>query len=103
MRKKEVKKQSHLRTIPANDLLGKVWQPKGKLTGSAKLIGKHEVLEMVPINYVTLWRRMTEGSFPRCIALGQYNYWKKNEVEAWLAEQPLRRLKHDRSRAEENA
>lgn len=89
-----------LRTIAANDLVAKVWKPTGKLVGEPRLISKNDVLFLVPIHYVSLWKMMQAGEFPRAVAIGCNNFWKENEVKNWLENQPLRRFKNDRSKKE---
>jgi predicted DNA-binding transcriptional regulator AlpA len=82
------------------------------------LIAKQEVLARVPISFVEIWRRMQEDPprFPRAYTIGHKLCWRKNEIDQWLADVPLKRypgnsdgvvvpnhFQHERRRAERKA
>ena len=69
-----------------------------------RLIYKPELLERVGLSYTTIWMMMRQGRFPRSRSVGggesaggqnQKVAWLSDEVDAWLAELPVRRLKGD--------
>jgi predicted DNA-binding transcriptional regulator AlpA len=62
---------------------------------SVRLLDKHDILEITRVSYPTIWARMRDGSFPRSRVLGGKSMWRSDEVEAWLAALPVRRLKGD--------
>jgi hypothetical protein len=45
--------------------------------------------------YPTVWAWMRAGTFPRSRIVGGKSMWLSTEVDAWLAELPVRRLKGD--------
>jgi predicted DNA-binding transcriptional regulator AlpA len=52
------------------------------------------------VTYVTLWAWMRAGKFPRARFLPKSrgkgkSFWRSDEVERWLNELPVRRLKGD--------
>jgi len=61
----------------------------------SRLISKSEVLRRVGLSYPTVWNRMREGTFPRCRISGGKSVWFEDEIEAWMAGLPKRRLKGD--------
>ena len=70
-----------------------------------RLIYKPELLDLVGLSYTTIWTMMREGRFPRSRAVGgvgqkqggqnQKVAWYSDEVEEWLDQLPIRRLKGD--------
>lgn len=60
-----------------------------------RLIPKSEMLDRVGVSYPTVWRWMRDGSFPRGVAVGTRTFWRSDEIDAWIAALPLRRLKGD--------
>jgi prophage regulatory protein len=62
----------------------------------ARLLSKAEVLERVGRTYPTIWSWMQQGKFPRARDLGGTRpAWLESEVEAWINNLPVRRLKGD--------
>jgi predicted DNA-binding transcriptional regulator AlpA len=45
---------------------------------------------------------MRAGTFPRARIVGGRSMWRSDEVEAWLAGLPVRRLRGDEAEAEHN-
>ena len=64
-------------------------------THGIRLMPKPKVLEAVGVTYPTLWKWMREGKFPRSRQVGGKTAWIEAEVEAWIANLPVRRLKGD--------
>jgi prophage regulatory protein len=61
----------------------------------ARFIGKPEVLDRVYLSYTTVWELMRVGKFPRSRAVGGRSVWVESEIEEWIANRPVRRLKGD--------
>jgi predicted DNA-binding transcriptional regulator AlpA len=62
---------------------------------SIRLLDKTEVLAITNVTFPTVWLWMREGRFPRSRIVGGKSMWLSNEVEAWLAALPVRKLKGD--------
>jgi len=62
----------------------------------SRFIGKPEVLNRVGASYPSIWQWMREGKFPRSRELGGKAAWLESEIEAWIVNRPIRRLKGDR-------
>jgi prophage regulatory protein len=60
-----------------------------------RLISKPEVLDRVGVTYPTLWTWMRAGKFPRSRELGGKAAWIESEINEWIANRPVRRLKGD--------
>jgi predicted DNA-binding transcriptional regulator AlpA len=60
-----------------------------------RLISKSKVLKIVGCSYPTLWAWMRSGTFPRSRVVGGRSMWRSDEIDAWLAGLPIRRLKGD--------
>jgi prophage regulatory protein len=59
-----------------------------------RLLSKGEVLAKVGLSYVSIWKLIREGAFPRAVVIGGgKNAWLEHEVDAWIAALPRRRLK----------
>src|SRR5262249_57427106 len=63
----------------------------------ARLLSKREVLAIVGVSDPALWSMMRAGTFPRSRVVGGKSMWLGSEIEAWLAELPVRQLKDDES------
>ena len=63
--------------------------------GQVRLPSKYEVIDRVGVTYVTLWKWMREGKFPRSRELHGKSAWIASEVEEWIQARPIRRLKGD--------
>jgi predicted DNA-binding transcriptional regulator AlpA len=70
-------------------------------TGLAPLLlDHHQVVALVGFSYQTIWAWMRAGKFPRSRAHGGgscKSVWLRTEIEQWLANLPVRRLKGDPS------
>ena len=60
-----------------------------------RLISKPEVLDRVGVTFPTLWAWMRAGAFPRSRDLGGRACWLESEIDAWIENRPIRRLKGD--------
>ncbi|MBS0536378.1 MAG: AlpA family phage regulatory protein [Proteobacteria bacterium] len=61
----------------------------------ARFLTKKEVLRRVGCSYTTLWEMMVRGEFPRSRELGRRAVWVESEVEEFINNRPVRRLKGD--------
>jgi prophage regulatory protein len=61
----------------------------------ARLVFKGELLERTGLSFPTIWSMMRKGKFPRSRVVGGKSAWLANEVDAWFAALPRRRLKGD--------
>jgi predicted DNA-binding transcriptional regulator AlpA len=66
---------------------------------SCRLLSKAEVLAIVGVSFPTIWSWMRAGKFPRARISGSgrnsKSVWRSDEVEQWLAQLPVRKLKGD--------
>lgn len=60
-----------------------------------RLLDKAEVCRIACASFPTLWSWMRQGRFPRSRAVAGRSMWLSTEIEAWMRELPLRRLKGD--------
>jgi excisionase family DNA binding protein len=65
----------------------------GKAT---RLLSKLEVCERVNLTYPTIWAWMRAGKFPRSRDLGGKICWVSTEIDKWIKDRPVRRLKGDK-------
>jgi len=69
----------------------------------ASLLSRHEIVALSGFSYPWLWQMMRRGRFPRGRIVGGKTMWLSTEVEAWLAELPIRPLKGDGTSEPEGA
>jgi predicted DNA-binding transcriptional regulator AlpA len=60
-----------------------------------RFIDRRELLRRVPVSFPTIWNWMNAGTFPRSRDIGGKSAWVEAEVDEWIANRPLRRLKCD--------
>jgi predicted DNA-binding transcriptional regulator AlpA len=60
-----------------------------------RLLDKPTVLAIANCSYPSLWAWMRNGKFPRGRIVGGRSMWLSTEIEDWLNELPVRRLKGD--------
>jgi len=65
----------------------------------ARLLSRREVMERVPVSYPTIWKRMRAGTFPRSREIGGKVCWVESEIEKWIADLPVAKLKGDAANA----
>ncbi len=56
---------------------------------------RDEVVAKCRICYVSIWRRIRTGDFPRGRNVCGKILWKESDIDAWLEAQPRQRLKGD--------
>lgn len=61
----------------------------------ACFIKKAEVIRRVGLSYPTIWQWMIEGKFPRSRELGGRTVWLESEIDDFILNRPVRRLKGD--------
>jgi predicted DNA-binding transcriptional regulator AlpA len=59
------------------------------------LLNKAEVCAIANVTFPTLWAWMRAGSFPRARVVGGKSMWRSDDIDAWLANLPVRPLKGD--------
>ena len=52
------------------------------------LIGKRELLLLVPCSFSNVWEMMRRGEFPLSVKVGKRVFWHRHEVESWLSALP---------------
>ncbi len=60
-----------------------------------RLIYKPELLDRVGLSYCTIWTMMRDGRFPRSRVVGGKIAWYESDIDRWLEQLPVRRLKGD--------
>ncbi len=64
-----------------------------------RLLDKADILVLTGMSFPTIWSWMRRGQFPRSRIIGRgrqsKSVWRSDEVEAWLANLPVRSLKGD--------
>lgn len=48
------------------------------------LIPIADVLALIPVSRVTLYKRMREPDFPKAVKIGGRVFWKDNEIHAYI-------------------
>jgi predicted DNA-binding transcriptional regulator AlpA len=66
-----------------------------KKAARSRLMSRAEVLEVVPFSYVSIWKMMQTGDFPRGRQVGGKICWLESEIERWITERPIKKLKGD--------
>lgn len=60
-----------------------------------RLLSRGEVVELVGVSAVTLWTLQRQNKFPRSLNLNGKTVWRSHDIERFLANLPVRRLKGD--------
>jgi predicted DNA-binding transcriptional regulator AlpA len=63
-----------------------------------RLLRKRDILEISGVSYQTIWQWMRDGKFPRSrVTAGKSSstVWRSDEVQAWIDNLPVRKLKGD--------
>jgi predicted DNA-binding transcriptional regulator AlpA len=63
--------------------------------GVERLMSKREVLALIGVSFPTVWKWMRAGKFPRSRVVVGKVMWLSTDVEQWLDQLPVRRLKGD--------
>ena len=53
-----------------------------------QLLSIKEVAEMVGFSPATIYRRLSEGEFPRPVKVGNKTLWKRQSILDWVDELP---------------
>jgi predicted DNA-binding transcriptional regulator AlpA len=67
----------------------------GKPASTDKLLTKRDLLDRIGISYVTIWKMMRAGTFPRSRAAGGKLVWLESEINEWIQALPKTALKGD--------
>jgi predicted DNA-binding transcriptional regulator AlpA len=70
-------------------------QPTPPPVEGERLLTKPEVLAKTGLSFVTIWRLMTRGAFPRSRQVASKAMWLGSEVDAWIVALPRVPLKGD--------
>jgi predicted DNA-binding transcriptional regulator AlpA len=73
---------------------------KARASVGVRLLSRREVLEKVPVSYPTIWKWMRERTFPRSRDIGGKVAWIEAEVDDWIANLGVVRLKGDAAETE---
>jgi predicted DNA-binding transcriptional regulator AlpA len=68
-----------------------------------RLIDKNELLRRVPFTFPTIWTWMRAGTFPRSRHTGGKTTWVESEVNEWILNRPIQKLKGDDAKIEAKA
>jgi predicted DNA-binding transcriptional regulator AlpA len=55
------------------------------------LLPRRELRERIPVSDMTIWRWVRDGVFPKPVSINRRNYWRTEDIEAWLAERSASR------------
>lgn len=58
-----------------------------------RLMFKAEVVRLIGHSYPTIWKWMRNGQFPLSFDVGSKTAWRKNEIDAWIADRPRSKFK----------
>lgn len=65
-------------------------------TISYTLLSTSDVQKIAPVSNVTLWRWVRDGKFPAPIQVAKNNFWRSDEIGAWMDEMSSRRAAPNR-------
>jgi|EndMetStandDraft_5_1072996.scaffolds.fasta_scaffold435959_1 predicted DNA-binding transcriptional regulator AlpA len=91
MKSKRTKAPSRLPVVKAKPATKRKYVPISRVP-SVRLLDRTEVMAITGASYPTIWLRIKSGEFPRPRVFGGKNKWVSTEVDAWLANLPLRQL-----------
>jgi predicted DNA-binding transcriptional regulator AlpA len=60
-----------------------------------RLLTRNEVMERVPVSYVTIWKWMQANKFPRSREVGGKAMWIEEEIDSWIRNSPVVNLRDD--------
>jgi predicted DNA-binding transcriptional regulator AlpA len=78
-------------TLPAPERLSAAHQSQGP----PRLLDKAEILTITHVSFPTVWGWMRAGVFPRSRIVGGKSMWLSTEIDTWLTQLPIRKLKGD--------
>jgi predicted DNA-binding transcriptional regulator AlpA len=56
-----------------------------------RFIPTAELLQLIPMDRVTIWRRVRDNKFPVPVRLANRNFWLRSEISAWMKQQASER------------
>jgi len=59
----------------------------------ARLLSRQDVMDRVCVSYPTIWQWMRDGKFPRGREIGGKIAWVESEIDKWIADLPVKKLK----------
>jgi predicted DNA-binding transcriptional regulator AlpA len=68
-----------------------------------RLLSKADVRAITNVTYVTIWKWMLAGIFPRSRIVGGKAMWRSDDIDAWLDAPPMQTLKSDKQQQKEEA
>jgi predicted DNA-binding transcriptional regulator AlpA len=71
------------------------------LLDQPRVLNRRDVIELTGFSYVTLWKWMREGKFPRALDLNGHPVWRSQDIDRFLADLPIRKFKGDLDDEEE--
>jgi predicted DNA-binding transcriptional regulator AlpA len=81
------------------DLLSRtaIPQPINSTPREIRLLSKGEVVLKVNKTFVTIWRWMQAGKFPRAKDVNGSCMWVEADIDAWISALPTKQFKADRT------
>ncbi|PZP53769.1 MAG: hypothetical protein DI595_02395 [Agrobacterium fabrum] len=58
------------------------------------LLDSAAIKKVAPVSNMTLWRWMRDGKFPSPLKVAGRNFWKSDEIEAWINDLSAKRHVH---------
>lgn len=55
------------------------------------LLDARDIKRLAPVSDMSIWRWVKAGEFPRPIKISRRNYWRSDEISAWLEQQSAAR------------
>ena len=68
---------------------------KKRVVADDRLISKPEVIDRIGVTFPTIWNWMRSGTFPRSRMVNGKTMWLASEIDHWVADRPVSRLKGD--------
>jgi prophage regulatory protein len=62
-----------------------------KEVASSRLLNRRQLRALIPASDMTIWRWQRANLFPPPISINGRNYWRQDEIEAWLRDQTASR------------
>ena len=57
----------------------------------ARLLNRRQLRALIPASDMTIWRWQRANLFPVPISINGRNYWRLDEIEAWLRDRAANR------------
>jgi prophage regulatory protein len=62
-----------------------------KEVASSRLLNRRQLRALIPASDMTIWRWQRANLFPLPISINGRNYWRLDEIEAWLRDRAASR------------